>query len=532
MNNTMSEEKKTEEGKDVSRRGFVKSAATGIVGLVVGAGLGYGAAASMAPAGKPGATSTVTITATQTQTGTGAAVVKKRPAGATVEERAINAAKEFMARNNVPAGTKISCLTTTGMIAAIEAATKRFTDATGLKYEGIGVPHEEVFTKAMLEATQRSGQYAALCIRPRMLGEFVGAGVVAEMSDWMWYYDAKLYGEPDGYPFPHSITQIENIGGGKYCMPNDLDIGAAVYRKDILFGEADKFEKQYGYKAKTAEVFKEYYDISEFLHRPPAMYGNGEARSIGNGYMPFQMYFYNKRSPVMPWFDANMNPMINTKEGIQAIEEYLSLKKFQHPDIIKWSYTEQIANFVKNGNIGCGFWPPSMDHFVWSDPDSKVKGKTIVGPPIGTKQADGTILRRGLCMGGWALFAVSTWKWPELVYLWAQCTAGPEQQVVGATCAGSWQDAARLNEFGKKADKRFIDYYAGPDSLIYEIGEKACGVTPAMLAINGENEYYLTMDKELNRAFMGEIDAATAAKNTEATWNKTTDRIGRAKQIW
>jgi len=134
-------------------------------------------------------------------------------------------------------------------------------------------------------------------------------------------------------------------------------------------------------------------------------------------------------------------------------------------------------------------------------------------------------------MGGWATFVVSTYKWPELVYLWMQCTTGPEQQIVGSTSPGSWQDAARINQFGKTADKRFKDYYAGPDSMIYEISEKAAGVTPAMLALNGENEYYLTMDKELNRAYIGEIDAAAAAKNTEDTWNKITEKYGRAKQI-
>ncbi|MEM4251084.1 MAG: hypothetical protein QW828_04560, partial [Candidatus Bathyarchaeia archaeon] len=74
----------------VSRRGFVKTAATGIVGFAVGAGLGYSAATSMAPAGGPAATVTVT--------GPSAAsfpfnLPRK---GGTVAERAINAAKYLL----------------------------------------------------------------------------------------------------------------------------------------------------------------------------------------------------------------------------------------------------------------------------------------------------------------------------------------------------------------------------------------------------------------------------------------------------
>ncbi|MBS7622565.1 hypothetical protein KEJ39_02665, partial [Candidatus Bathyarchaeota archaeon] len=44
----------------VTRRGFVRTAGAGIIGLAVGAGLGYSAATSMAPAGGPAATVTVT----------------------------------------------------------------------------------------------------------------------------------------------------------------------------------------------------------------------------------------------------------------------------------------------------------------------------------------------------------------------------------------------------------------------------------------------------------------------------------------
>ncbi len=58
------------ENRKVSRRSFAKTAATGIVGLAVGAGIGYAASSMMAPKAAPGVTRTVTTTATTTVTGT------------------------------------------------------------------------------------------------------------------------------------------------------------------------------------------------------------------------------------------------------------------------------------------------------------------------------------------------------------------------------------------------------------------------------------------------------------------------------
>ncbi|MEM3429499.1 MAG: extracellular solute-binding protein [Candidatus Bathyarchaeia archaeon] len=526
----------SEEKKEVSRRGFMKTAGAGIVGLAVGAGIGYGAAMSMAPTAPAAATVTTTVTATPP-----GLVPKKRPAGETVLERALIAAKNFVKENNVPPGSPFNVLCPSGLVAAIKAASEKFAEATGVKFEFIGVPHEEVFTKAMLEATQKAGAYAALAARPRMIGEFVGAGLVHDLAEYVWYYDPRMYGEPDGYPYPHCYSTTQNVGKGIYCLPIDADWGNHAFRKDLLDDpkEMDAFEKQYGYRMKpwmgktpVPQTFKEYFDFTEFFHRPPKMYGNGEARSLGNGYMPFFLYFHSKREPVMYPFDDDMNPQIATKEGIEAIEEYLAMKKFHHKDQSVWGYTEQVNNYVKNGLYAGGFWPPSMSHFAFADPASVVKGKNITAPPVGRPRPDGTIFRRGAIMGGWGMFVCTTYKWPELGYLYCQAVASPEGLIIGSTVPGSWMDAQRYNQIGdrRRIDKTFRDYYADEESNIYEVSRVAAEVCPPILSINGENEYLLTLDKELHRAYTGEIDAEKAAKNTEAKWNEITDKIGRARQ--
>jgi len=465
----------------------------------------------------------------------GAAVQKKIPPGATVEERALLAAKQYMIDSKVPAGDPFTVLCPSGLVAAIQAQSEKFKAATGLKFDFIGVAHEEVFTKAMLEATQKSGAYSVLAARPRMIGEFVGAGLIQELSDYMWYYDPRLYGEPDGFPYPHCYSTIQNVGGGRYCLPIDADWGNHVFRKDLLTDPAEQqaFEKQYGYKLATPQTFKEYFDFTEFFHRPPKMYGNGEARSLANGYMPFFLYFHSMKEPVFYPFQDDMTPNINTKEGIQAIQEYVNMKKFHHKDQTVWGYTEQVNNFVKNGMYAGGFWPPSMSHFAFADPASVVKGKFTAAPPVGRKRADGTIFRRGAIMGGWGIFVTKTYKWPELGYLYAQAVSSPEGLIVGSTVPGSWMDAQRYNQIGdpKRLPQKFLDYYAGSDADIYAVSKVAAEVCPPILSINGENEYLLTLDKELQRAYTGEIDAAAAAKNTEDAWNKVTDKIGRQRQI-
>ena len=249
----------------VSRRSFAKTAATGIVGLAVGAGIGYGASQMMAPPGAPGATTTVTTTRTVTAGAPGAPAMKTKPEGDTAEQRALIAAKKFVEENNVPKGSKFPVLAPSGLVMALDASSKKFAEATGLEFEWIGVAHEEVFTKAMLEATQKAGAYAALAARPRMIGEFVGAGLVQDLADYVWYYDPRMYGKPDGFPYPHCYSTTQNVGKGIYCLPIDADWGFHCFRRDFMEGgEASSFERQYGYEAKVPETYDEYYNFAEF----------------------------------------------------------------------------------------------------------------------------------------------------------------------------------------------------------------------------------------------------------------------------
>jgi multiple sugar transport system substrate-binding protein len=527
----------------VSRRSFAKTAAAGIVGLAVGAGIGYGASSMMKPPGAPGATTTVTSTKTVTAGAPGApAPVISKPPGASPEERALLAAKKYAQDNNLTSGFKFPVLAPSGLAKALDASSKKFAEATGAEFEWIVVPHEEIFTKGMLEATQKAGTYACLAARPRMIGEFVGAGLVHDLTEYIWYYDPRMYGKPDGFPYPHCFSTVQNVGGGMYCLPIDADWGMHSFRKKYMVGgEATNFERQYGYAAKVPETYEEYYNYAEFCTRPPDLFGNGEARKIGNGYMQFFMYWAKMKEPTAYPFDDDMNPMINDAEGIEAIDEYIGLKPFQPEDLINWGYAEQVNNFVKNAYTCEGFWPPSINHFAWADPDSKIKGDAIASPAIGAKRPDGSIHRRGSIMGGWVIFVVTTFEHPELGYLYAQAASSPEGLVVGSTVPGSWMDAQRYNQMGDPdlLDPRFREYYGDPNyhsidgvrHNLYMAQEQAAGLTPPNLSMNGENEYFLTLDKELNRAWLGEIDSAKCAENAEDLWNDVTDKIGRDRQI-
>jgi hypothetical protein len=102
-------------------------------------------------------------------------------------------------------------------------------------------------------------------------------------------------------------------------------------------------------------------------------------------------------------------------------------------------------------------------------------------------------------------------------------------------------DAQRYNQMGDPdlLDPRFREYYGDPNyhtiagkrHNLYWAQEQAAGLTPPNLSMNGENEYFLTLDKELNRAWLGEIDSAKCAENAEDLWNDVTDKIGRDRQI-
>ena len=92
----------------------------------------------------------------------------------------------------------------------------------------------------------------------------------------------------------------------------------------------------------------------KFFHNPEkGIYGSGNLRSRGFGYVWFLMYLYSFGG--FP-FDADMKPTVNSEAGKKAIEIYLRDKEVAFPDSPSWGTSQMIPHIAAGDVYSCQYW--------------------------------------------------------------------------------------------------------------------------------------------------------------------------------
>src|SRR3546814_9156433 len=93
-------------------------------------------------------------------------------------------------------------------------------------------------------------------------------------------------------------------------------------------------------------------------------------RSINFSHRHFPVYFGGLL------FDKDMNPRIDSEQGVKAIQAFASIVQYMPPDIQGWG-TPQIYPFWASGQAYSVMSFPSIFGYGNSNPDSVVKDKQI-----------------------------------------------------------------------------------------------------------------------------------------------------------
>jgi len=513
--------------KKVSRRGFAKTAATGIVGLAAGAAIGYGAASMVAPPSAPGATKTVTTTKTVAEPGAPEFPV----VGDTVTERALNAAKEVKKRDNIPDDFELTILVGAAMVQSHEDTREQWENATGIKLRIASTPPEELYAKAVTESVTKTGMYEVLHIEPYMIGEFAPAELLKDITDWARRYDARLHGQPDGYVYPYD-WQMCYFNNRVYGLPTDADTAFMLCRND-LYGDSTEqanFERQYGYPLEYPKLWTQYYDIAEFFNRPPDLYGTIESRDYWGYWAWFMRHAATKWPTNYPW-DDDMGANVNNAEGYLAAKQYAEVTKFMHPDVLQLEYGEEL-DLLGKGKCATAIFPASSAKFT-NDPSlSTVIGKldapwelpgNMVDSPFGER-----LLWKSVQGGGFTATVSNYAKYPELAYLYIQFYTSPENIVTASISQGSWLDPCRYNQMGENADPRQLKAHGSQVlNAFVPVSNHAVPLVP----IRGLHEYCARLKKNLDDIILGLLSVEEGMEKTEKEWNEATDRFGRDEQI-
>jgi multiple sugar transport system substrate-binding protein len=442
--------------------------------------------------------------------------------GATVEERAIQGAKEYVKQNNLKQPS-LTMLMLALFKHAMPTFAKQWEELTGVKIKFVESGYSDMRAKIMAEAAARTGAYDLFNHSPSVVPDAAGAGVILPLDA----YAAK--GQPDFSGLEPPLRAQQSYNDKLYFFLLDGGQLMLVLRKDLLEmpGVKEEFQARYGWEPGCPETMAQWEQLAEFFYTrqgqtrwgktfEQGLYGALGYRSINFSHQHFPAYFGGLL------FDRDMQPRINTAQGIRAIKAFTAMVKYMPPDIQGWG-TPQIYPFWASGLAFSVMAFPSIVAYGNANPESKIKGQQLCCLMPGV-QVDGKIVRRSPQAAGTGYTISRYSKHPELAYYFLQWFTGPTKgdEAIAHT-QGFWEPMRRSNLTNTAILDRF-----GPQFV--EVTLDNTRYATSLLMLPGNAEYFQVLDTNLALVMQGNMAAEEAAKKIEAGWNQITDDVGRQEQ--
>lgn len=451
----------------------------------------------------------------------GAPATAQTPAGKTADERAVEGAKAYLKSKNLTS-LKLNMLMPSIFTAGSVVEMKNFEKLTGISVDYSEVGILQIQAKAMSEAVARSGSFDFWIGDPISLPDLAEAGLARPIDDFVGR------GKPEIDDIVGGFQEQARYKGKTYGLVADGDNFLMVLRRDLLENpqERQKFKAKYGWEPGCPDTYEQWAQLAEFFTRDtngdgvPELYGALGYRSRGWGWRWWLQRFYAKGG--MP-FDDQMKPLIASREGVEALRDYIALTKYMPKDILGWA-TPQAYPFYAGGNAFSIMTYPSVAIAAEHPEKSKVAGKNryclVPGYTVG-----GKLVRRSL-QGFGNIFYISNYsKHPEAAYWLAQYLTSKEVSARLAAGPNSVYDPYRRSHL---TDPRVVK---ARTKEMLEAHLRNAEVTAPMILLQGAVEYNDVLDQNIQEALLGRISPEEALKQTAAAWERITDQLGRRQQI-
>ena len=446
--------------------------------------------------------------------------------GATVEERAVNGARAYLKKIGA------SRLEQTMMLVSLFAkAQPKYLDEwerlTSIRIRTVEYGYTEIPAKIMAEAVAKTGEYDIFNHQMYMLPDAAEAGVVIPLDEY------ATRGKPSFDDIPKTLRNEMSYTGKLYSFFTDGDQTILALRQDLLeLAPARKaFKAKFGWEPGCPDTWKHWEELASFFNGKKGqnfygitlekdLYGAQEYRSREFGYRWWQGRYASKNKLML---DRNMKPLIAGPEGIEATREMVSLTTHMPKDIFGWG-TPQNYPFFAQGNSFSILAFPSIVGYAQKAQGTLVSGKVrscvVPGSIVG-----GKLIRRSVQPAGTNYMVSRYSKHPEAAYWFLQWFTGPEVGNRAIADPDGFWDPFRPSHL---RDPRIAAKYG--DQFLHVTLENAKIAVP-MLPLQGNREYLDALDVNLQEAFHGRISPEEAMKRTARAWDKTTDDIGRKRQI-
>lgn len=440
----------------------------------------------------------------------------------TVEGRALNGLKKLIADKKLKSGQQFTVMIPGGSQTNVVPSFQQLEKLVGIKVKTIQVGDlGQIHTKAIQEATAKTGTPDALLHMANWIGDFAEAGLISPIDGWVRKYRPEMIDSRVGYvqPVGSFTTQYRNR---TWSLNNDDDAFTYFYRQDLFTNPKLKaqFEDKYGFALKPPDTWDQFDKIATFFDRPAAGYRG--AFLFGNrtfAYVNWAARFFSRGGIYM---NRDAEPQIVSEAGVSALEELVTVtRKHMPPEAVTGDWSALYQAFPAGKAVQATSWI-SLGKFANDPKNSKIAGHAAAAVMPGS-WVKGTLVRAAPHVVGWTWSVSRYGRNPEAMYLICQWLTGPSEGARVVARVGIL-DAYRINHF---SDPRVIKAYGK-------------GVLPTLLAntriafpdigLRGGPEYIDVLNSNLQEAYAGRKKPEDALKSAAKSWNQITDRLGREVQ--
>lgn len=420
---------------------------------------------------------------------------------------------------------------------------------TGGRVNIVEIPFGDLYQRLFTAFTSGASEFDVAVYASNWIPEFALAKQILSLE--------KYYSQKDNWStvLP-KVQRIMYVGSDRYSVPMDGDIIIGYFRTDAL-GNAvhqKKFEAKYGHPLKAPTTWKEYRDIAEFFTgwdwsgTGAKGWGVLEAqkpKDVG----PFILtsraasYAANPNVPGSLFFDPDsMMPQIDNPGWVQALSDWIEIRKFGPPEMATYGGGEMRGNFIA-GHYALGIDWADVGIMAQDENSSIIKGKIgyFVLPGVNkvwnckTKAWD-TFDKPSqapyLGWGGWHASVAASSKNPDAAWDFANFLDTTPNAFRAVTTPGTARNPYRTDHFADpKAWETAPVHYTDPAPYLETV--KAAMNHPNSqfdLRIPKAGRYFEVLDQWAQQALGGGMSPEAALKEAAKEWTRITDEAGRDTQ--
>jgi len=449
-----------------------------------------------------------------------------------------------------PAGTTVNLLTFNGPQIAepLQRRAPDFEKATGVHVNVVSVGFQDLYDKALLDASAGVNSFDAYVFNPQWLGDFVGPGYLADLTP-------KIAADPgiqwdDVAPFFRDFNA--SYGGKTYAVPLDGDFHMVYYRSDILAAGGDQPPKTWDdYLTLAAK-----YNGKDLNGDGTPDYGSCIAKKVGQ-----QSYWWiisiaagllqTQGTAQGAFFDTTtMQPLFNNDAVALALQTYKKTKDFGPPDELNLGVGDTRGLFTTGrcalsldwgdiGTLAVGTYAQDKTGATitpgWTQVLDRATGKLVPCDATTCPDAvDGVNYAPFASFGGWSGAVNAASKNQDAAYAFLSYMSAPAQSSVDVTLGKTGFNPYRTSHFSNLAPWEAVGMSEAA-ATNYLGAIKASLQSPNMvldLRIPKTKQYEQdVLDQQVSAYLAGDQDEATTMQNIADGWNQITDTEGRDQQL-